>query len=56
MKLNVIDKLKFVLGRGEDIVGKRENAGSPFPAMFSKGFFFKVDKSGLCGKALNLSK
>ena len=34
-------KLKFVLGRVENTVGKGENAGlpafSPFPAMFSKG-------------------
>ena len=35
--------------RLENIVGKGENAGyqhfSPFPTMFSKGFFLKVFKS-----------
>ena len=37
-KLNVIEKLEFVLGRVENIVGKEENAAlSPFPTMFSKG-------------------
>ena len=48
-KLNVTDKLKLVLGRVENIVGKGENAGypafSPFNTMFSNGFFFKVGKS-----------
>ena len=36
---NATQKLKFVLERMENIVGKGENAGyqhSPFPAMFSK--------------------
>ena len=48
-KKNVIEKLKFVLERVENIVGKRENAVYQhfllFPTMFSKGFFFKVFKS-----------
>ena len=46
------EKMKFVKGWVEIIVGKGENAGSPafspFPSMFSKGFYFKVvQKSGL---------
>ena len=45
-KINVNEKLKFVMGRVENIVGKGENAGNQhfllFPIMFSKGFFFKV--------------
>ena len=50
-KLIVAEKLKFVLGRVENIVGKGENAGlqpfSPFPTVFSKAFFFRViDKVG----------
>ena len=36
--VNVIAKLKFVLGRVEDFVGKGKNAG--FPTMFSETFFF----------------
>ena len=51
-KINVTEKLKIVLGRIENIVGKGENAGyqyfSPFPKMFSKGFFFKVVESWDC--------
>ena len=47
-KINVIQKQKFVLERVEKIVGKGEKcwlpAFSPFPIMFSKGFFFKVIK------------
>ena len=45
-KINEMEK--FLLGRVEDIVGKGENAGlpafSPFPTMFSKGFFYRVIK------------
>ena len=37
--LNVYKKLKFALGRIENIVGKGENAFSPFRTMFSKGLF-----------------
>ena len=49
-KVNVNKKQKFVLGRVENIVGEEENAGhhSPFPTMFSKGFFFTVVKSWDC--------
>ena len=40
-KIRVTRKLKFVVGRLENIVGKRENAERqhffPFPLMFSKG-------------------
>ena len=40
-KIRVTRKLKFVVGRSENIVGKPENAERqhffPFPAMFSKG-------------------
>ena len=52
IKITVTEKLKFVLGRLENIVGKGENAGyslfSPFPTMFSKVFFSKVIKSWDC--------
>ena len=53
-EINVTQKLKFVFGRVENIVGKGENAGyQHFLTMFSKGFFLKVvKKSGLCGKKL----
>ena len=50
-KINVTQKLKFVLGRVENIVGKGENAGnqfSPFPTLFSKGFLYRVVKSQDC--------
>ena len=50
-KINVNGKLKFVLRRTENIVGKGENAGHRhflWPTMFSKGFFFKVVKSRNC--------
>ena len=43
--INVTQKLKFVLGRVENIVGKGENAGNQHfllsPQCFSKAFFFK---------------
>ena len=42
-KINLAEKLKFVSGKVENIVGKGENAGyqhfSPFSTMFSKGFY-----------------
>ena len=42
-KLNVTEKLKYVLGRVENIVGKGENAGSQhflqFPPRFQKASF-----------------
>ena len=51
-KINVTEKLKFVLGRVESIVGKGENAGFQhfllFPQMFSKGLFLRVIKSRDC--------
>ena len=37
--------MQFCFDRVENIVGKRENAFSPFPTMFSKGFFPRVVKS-----------
>ena len=41
-KIKVTEKLKMILGRTENIVGKRRKcwlpAFSPFPTMFSKGF------------------
>ena len=51
-KINVTQKLNFILGRLENIVGKGENAGYqhffPFPTMFSKDFFLRVVKSQDC--------
>ena len=47
-KINVTEKFKFVLGRVENIMGKEENADSPFPIMFSKGLFVRVIKSRDC--------
>ena len=48
-KINMIEKLKFLLGKVENIVGKGENAGYQhfllFPTMFSKGFSLMVTKS-----------
>ena len=45
-KINVNDKLKFGLGRVENIVGKGENAGYPafsaFPTVFSRALFLRV--------------
>ena len=53
-KINAAEKFEFVLQREENIVGKRRKcwlpAFSPFPTMFSKSCFFRVVKSGLCGK------
>ena len=51
-KLNVTQKLKFILGRVETIVGKRRKcwlpAFFPFPTMFSNGFLNRVVKSRYC--------
>ena len=52
-----LQKLKFVLGRIENIVGKRRicwlPAFSSLPTMFSKRFLSQGRlKSGLCGKEL----
>ena len=38
-KLNLAEK--FVLERVENILGKGENSGSPFPKMFSVSLFLK---------------
>ena len=50
--LNVYQKLKFALGRVENILGKGENAGYQhfllFPKMFSKASFLRVVKSRDC--------
>ena len=49
--ISVTEKLKFVLGRLENIVGKGENAGSQhflLSQCFQKVFFFKVVKSRDC--------
>ena len=49
------EKLKLVLGRVENIVGRGENAAfSPFPTMFSKGFFLRVVKTQDCVLELTL--
>ena len=51
-KINVIEKPKFHSKRVENYVEKRRKcwlqAFSPFPAMFSKDYFFKVIKSWNC--------
>ena len=52
------EKLKFVLERVENIVGKRENAGYQhfllFPLCFLKASFSRSLKVGVvCGKKLN---
>ena len=51
-KLNLTEKLKFVLGKVENIVGKGENAGFQhfllFPQCFQKPSFLKVVKSRDC--------
>ena len=44
-KLNLTEKLKFVLGRVENIVGKGENAGYQHFLLFPQ-FFQKVSFSG----------
>ena len=51
-KINVTEKLKFVMGMSRKPWGKRRKcwlpAFSPFPTMFSKGFFPRVVKSRNC--------
>ena len=51
-KINVTEKLKFVLRRVENIVGQGENAGYQhfllFPTVFSKAFLYRVVKSREC--------
>ena len=50
-KLHAIQKMKFVMGWVENIVGKGENAGNQhfllFPQCFQKGFFPRVVRSGI---------
>ena len=52
-KSNVAEKLKFVFGRVEKIVGKGENAGYQhfllFPSCFEKASLLEL---GLCDKEL----
>ena len=50
-EINVSEKLKFVLGWVENIVGKGEHAApafSPLPTMFSKGSIYRIVKSRDC--------
>ena len=51
-KLNAIEKLKFVLGKVENMVGKGENAGFQhfllFPQCFQKASFLGVVKNPDC--------
>ena len=48
-KTNVTQKQKFFLGLVENIAEKGENPGyQHFLLMFSKGFFFRIDKSRDC--------
>ena len=55
-KINVNQKLIFVLGRVQNIVGKGENAGFHhfllLPQCFKRLLFQSCSKSGLCGKWL----
>ena len=44
-KINVAQMIISVFDRVENIVEKGENAFSPFPTKFSKGFFLRVVKS-----------
>ena len=56
-KINVTEKLKVILGRVENIVGKGENAGYQhfllFHLCFQKASYTGLLKSGLPGKELN---
>ena len=51
-RINVTEKLKFVLGKVKNNEGKGKNAGYqhflPLSTMFSKGVFFKIVKSWDC--------
>ena len=51
-KIILTQKLKFLFGRVENIVGKGENAGDQhfllFPTLFSKAFFSRGIKSWDC--------
>ena len=60
-KSNAIEKLKYVLGWVENMVGKRRKCWFPafslFPTMFSKGLFLRVVKSRDCVvKSYNLRR
>ena len=44
--LNVYQKLKFALGRVENIMGQGENAGFQHFLLFPKGFFLSEVKGG----------
>ena len=52
------EKLKFVLGRVENIAGKGKNAGYQLFSFFHNAFNKHLSqgryKSGLCGKGLNV--
>ena len=52
--MNVNERLKFGLGRVENIVGKGENAGNQhfllFPQCFEKGLVLRVIKSQVVKK------
>ena len=50
-KINVIHTLKFALGKVENIVGKRENAGYWYFLLFPPRFQKGREKLGLCGKS-----
>ena len=58
-KINVKKKMKCILRWVEKNCGKRRKcwfpAFSPFPTMFSKGFYLRVIKM-MCGKELTLYK
>ena len=57
-RIIVAEKLKFVLERVENIVGKGENAGYQhfllFSQCFQKAFFSGSLKVGLCGKVVTI--
>ena len=39
--------MALVIKKAENIVGKGENAGSPFPTVFCKGYFLGLLKLGI---------
>ena len=58
--LNVYQKLKFAVGKVENIAGTGENAGSQhfllFPQCFQKASSLGLLEFGICGKELNTIK
>ena len=52
-KINVNQKVKFVLKRVENIVGKGENAGNLFPRCFQKVSFSRL-KFGIVLERVNV--